>query len=184
MNNTDLFVVVNSFHNPFLDYILPVISKFGTLFWFVFCVILFLLGREKDKEVAILAICALSLTFITTMLLKYVIAEPRPFETLENVRVLTNEEVRHYSSFPSAHASGSFAFAVVVGLKYKMKILGMKLTLIYPLLIFAALIGFSRIYIGLHYPGDVICGAIIGICFAVMVLKLEDKILDIFKTKT
>lgn len=51
-----------------------------------------------------------------------------------------------------------------------------KYRLIYPLIAFAALIGFSRMYIGVHYPLDVVFGAIIGTIYALLVLKLENKI--------
>ena len=69
-----------------------------------------------------------------------------------------------------------FAFAVVVGLKYKIRFLN-NLRLSYPLLVFAILVGFSRIYIGIHYPLDVLFGAIIGATCAIIILKLENKII-------
>jgi len=180
INNTELFYAINYINSPFLDWLMPIISDFGNLIvWFFICAILFIFGGEKGKHVAILAILALILSSIAVGVLKYVVSEPRPFVTLENVRVLTDEALGYYTSFPSGHTSGSFAFAVVVGLKYKIKYLG-NLRLIYPLLIYAVVVGFSRIYIGVHYPFDVIVGAVIGVISAVIVLKLEKKI---FKEK-
>ena len=177
INNTELFYTINSINNPFLDFIMPIISNFGNLIvWFLVCAILFLFGGEKGKNVAILAILALILSSIAVSVLKYVIAEPRPFVTLENVRLLTDEALGYYSSFPSGHTSGSFAFSVVVGLKYKLTVLNKQLKLIYPLLVFAMLVGFSRIYIGVHYPLDVVFGALIGSICAIIVLRLENKI--------
>ena len=176
INNTELFYAINGISSPFLDWLMPIISDFGNLIvWFFICAILFLFGGEKGKKVAILAILALILSSIAVGVLKYVVAEPRPFVTLENVKLLTDDALGYYTSFPSGHTSGSFAFAVVVGLKYKIKTLR-NLRLIYPLLIFAMLVGFSRIYIGVHYPLDVLVGAIIGIICAIIVLKSENKI--------
>lgn len=176
ISNTGLFYFINGINSPFLDFIMPLVSDFGSLIvWFVISAILFLFGGEKGKKVAILAIFALFLSSIAVGILKYAVAEPRPFVTLAHVKVLAHDTLGNYTSFPSEHASGSFAFAVVVGLKYKINFLG-GLRLIYILLVFAALVGFSRIYVGVHYPLDVLFGAIIGIIFAFITLKLENKI--------
>ncbi|MGZ7160922.1 MAG: phosphatase PAP2 family protein, partial [Methanobacterium sp.] len=122
---------------------MPIISDFGNLIvWVLICAILFLFGGEKGKNVAILAILALILSSIAVGVLKYAVAAPRPFVTLENVKLLTDDALGYYTSFPSGHTSGSFAFAFVVGLKYKISFLR-NLRLIYPLLVFAALVGFS-----------------------------------------
>ena len=86
-------------------------------------------------------------------------------------------------SFPSGHAAASFAAAVAIGKKYSFIIKGKSYKLIYPLLAFAAVIGFSRVYIGVHYPLDVIFGAVIGTIFALAVVRFEKKILSFIGLK-
>jgi undecaprenyl-diphosphatase len=177
INNVDLFYAINHINSPFLDWLMPIISYFGSLIiWILISLIIFLFGGKKGRKVAVLAILALFLSSIIVSVLKYLVAEPRPFVTLENVKLLTNGAViGYYTSFPSGHTSSSFAFAFVVGLKYRIRFLK-NLRLIYLLLIFAALVGFSRIYIGVHYPLDVIAGALIGSISAIFILKMEKRI--------
>ena len=107
------------------------------------------------------------------------VAEPRPFLALSNVDLIVHAEETY--SFPSGHAASSFAAAFVIGCKYKLNLKGKKYSLFYPLMIFAVIVGFSRIYIGVHYPYDVIVGAMIGILCGYLVLifwnpNLTDKI--------
>ena len=96
-------------------------------------------------------------------------------QILVDVLVSVNE----IYSFPSGHSASSFAAALVIGLRYKLNFREKSYGLIYPLLAFAVIIGFSRIYIGVHYPFDVLFGALVGIFSALLILKVEDnKIVD------
>lgn len=171
--NTVLFYIINKgMCNSFFDFIMPLITNFGSLIsWILICGSIFIFGGEKGKKVAILGLAALFLSSVAVFVLKYVVAEPRPFLTLPNIDLLTIES--DYS-FPSGHVASSFVAATVLGLKYSFMARGKKCKLIYPLLAFASLIGFSRIYIGVHYPLDVIFGAIIGVICALIVLKIEN----------
>lgn len=132
--------------------------------------------RKKGKKVAIVGLIVLFVCNTTVYLLKFLIAEPRPFVTLPNVDLLVSEKEPY--SFPSGHTASSFAAATVIGLKYKFNLKGKSYRLIYPLLTFAGVIGFSRIYVGVHYPLDVVFGAIIGILTAFLILKIENNIFN------
>ncbi len=173
--NISLFYLINGINNSFLNLLLPIITNFGSLIaWILICIFIYIFGGLYGRKVAVLCLIALFITDIVVISLKYVVAEPRPFLTLSNVNLLMTV---NGNSFPSGHTASSFTAATIIGLKYHLKSKGWKYWLIYPLLIFAILIGFSRIYIGVHYPYDVVFGALIGIVFAIIVLKYEYGIL-------
>ncbi|EKF84759.1 phosphatase PAP2 family protein [Methanobacterium formicicum] len=172
--NVNLFYMINGgMDNIVFDFIMPLITNFGSIIaWVVICGLLFVFGGVKGKKVAVLGLVALFVSNAIVYSLKFIIAEPRPFLTLPNVDLLVYENGSY--SFPSGHTASSFAAAVVIGLKYKFNFRGKSYGLIYPLLAFAGVVGFSRIYVGVHYPLDVAFGALIGILSALIVLKLEN----------
>lgn len=169
--NISLFYLINGINNSYLNLLLPIITNFGSLIaWILICIFIYIFGGSYGRKVAVLCLIALFITDIIVISLKYVVAEPRPFLTLSNVNLLMTA---NGNSFPSGHTASSFTAATIIGLKYHLKSKGWKYWLIYPLLIFAILIGFSRIYLGVHYPYDVVFGALLGIVFAIIVLKYE-----------
>ena len=173
--NTALFYAVNDgMDNSVFNFIMPILTNFGNLIaWSLVCVLIFIFGGQYGKKVAIIGLLALFLSSAAILALKYIVAEPRPFLVLSHVHLLTTE---NDYSFPSGHATASFAGAVAIGKKYSFIIKGKTHKLIYPLLAFAAIIGFSRVYVGVHYPLDVIFGAVIGTIFALAVIRFEKKI--------
>ncbi|MGL6298302.1 MAG: phosphatase PAP2 family protein, partial [Methanobacteriaceae archaeon] len=140
-------------------------------------ILMLLLGDEKTKKLGIWAIITMVIIQIVVSIIKVTVGEPRPFETLANVRVL--DPIGGYS-FPSGHSTLSFALGILLGANYKIKAKLFKdkngnpreFSAIYPLLIFAAIVAFSRPYVGVHYPFDVISGSLIGVIIGIIMLKL------------
>lgn len=90
-------------------------------------------------------------------LMRYLIYSPRPFLVLENVNRLMNHQFE--SSFPSGHTTFYFALATGVYLYNK------KIGRIY--LVLAGLVGFARVFVSVHWPLDILAGAVLGIVTAV-----------------
>ncbi len=173
--NISLFYLINGINNPILNLLMPIITNFGSLIaWILISIFIYIFGGSYGRKVAILCLLALFLTDIIVISLKYLVTEPRPFLTMPNVNLLITI---YGNSFPSGHTASSFTAVTVIGLKYHLKSKGWKYWLIYPLIGFAILVGFSRIYVGVHYPYDVIFGAFIGTVCAIIVLKYEYRIL-------
>lgn len=170
------FSMINSgLDNHIFDFLMPLITDFGSIIaWILIFMLMFTFGGQRTKKIAILGLSALFIADVTVYVLKYLVAEPRPFLTLTNVELLVPEE--HSYSFPSGHAASSFASAYVIGSKIKITYNKNNYGVMYLMMAFAVLIGFSRIYIGVHYPYDVIVGALVGIISAMMVMKLWNNI--------
>ena len=87
------------------------------------------------------------------MLLKHLIARSRPYDCILGLIPLITPPTDY--SFPSGHTAASFAVGALLFRKLPKRY-GI------PALVLAALIGFSRLYLGVHYPSDVLAGALLG----------------------
>ena len=152
--------------SPFLDELMPSVTLLGDdMTGLVFTATLIVFGDEKGRESGILTAAALTGSGLITLGMKTAINRNRPEDPEGKTR-------RSNSSFPSGHASGAFSVATIIGSRYpKTRI---------PVYTLATLVGFSRIYLGRHYPSDVLGGAAVGIASGIVVLHFEDKILNLF----
>ena len=180
--NVELFYLFNhAFQNPFFDYIMPVFTHFGGFKFLILVLIAIVLyahlrNKRTLRKIIFLTLIALLFSDGIAFVLKHLIHEPRPFLSLDNVHLLIAED--DPLSFPSGHTTSTIA--IVTFLVFNMKELAKKHYKIINvcLIIFAILIPFSRMYIGVHYPGDVLAGAAIGIVGAVIVNHFKCEILN------
>ena len=158
------------FSNPLFDIFMPIITnkKNWTL---PIIVLIFLLGffsGPRGKIALTLLIISLSFTdAICAQILKPFFERIRPSHlNLEEVNLLTSKGGKW--SMPSNHAANMFSLAIVLSYFYKK----------YKPLLFllAILISFSRVYVGVHFPGDVIVGGFIGVFISSIFLILWGKI--------
>lgn len=163
--------------NPFLDILMPIITDLGNWTWFLITgwLALFILGGKRGRLVCITAIIAiLVVDNLTSYVIKPFFGRVRPNVLLEMSSI--GELSRAYSpSFPSNHAANIFTLAMILSWGYRKF-----LVLWFGI---AVIVGFSRIYIGAHYPLDVIAGAIVGMSCAIFFIWLNNYILKHLKRR-
>ena len=155
--------------NPFFDTIMPLITALGDggFIWIIISVIL--LSLKKTRKYGFILMVALILCFLIGNLgIKPLVARTRPFNINTAFEILISKPKDF--SFPSGHTMSSFAATIV--LLYMDKKIGIIAFLL------AFLIGFSRLYLYVHFSTDVLAGVIIGILIgilAIMLCKVIDK---------
>ena len=115
----------------------------------------------SSRKLGKLVLIALLLNFIIcNLILKPTFSRVRPFEINDTINMIIKKPKDY--SFPSGHTSASFT--VVFGLYYGFKTKGFRYAryLFYPSLVLAVLISFSRMYLYVHYPSDIIAGVVLG----------------------
>ena len=159
-----VFQLVEKLWNPVLDAIMIFITHLGDdgIFWIALGLILCIF--KKTRKYGVLVILGLGIaSCINNLVLKQIFERPRPFnfEGWPGEFIYPNlVEKPHSFSFPSGHTSSSLGAATPLLIKANKKF-GI------PIFILALLVGFSRVYIHVHYPTDVLLGWFIGAVFAV-----------------
>ena len=161
--DTDLFLVINGAHSPFFDFLMFGASEkwIWIPLYLLFAWLLYKHYGKRSWILILLAGLAVTISDLTAVyLFKNVFLRPRPCHEplLESVIHLVNGYCGGKYGFISSHASNSFALATFLSL-----LLGKKIRFFTALIIvWALLLCYSRVYLGVHYPGDVIVGAIWG----------------------
>ena len=163
----EILYIINELHNPILDKIMIAITSLGNagLIWIGIAV--FLLFMKKTRQCGVLMLASMIIGLILgNGILKNVIARERPCWIDTNIPLLISNP--HDFSFPSGHTLASFEAAVMIYLHNK------KWGRISFML--AILIAFSRMYLFVHFPTDIICGAALGSLISIFVYEGYEKI--------
>lgn len=116
--------------------------------------------RKTRLSGFLLLIALLSTHLVNNLFLKELVNRPRPYETIDAVRLLLPPQAE--TSFPSGHSATAFGSAFVLVIREKAWIR-------YSALTAAILMAFSRVYVGVHYPIDIIVGSLVGTIVASLV---------------
>lgn len=154
--------------NPILDKIMIFITSLGNggMIWIV-ATILLLIPKKTRKAGIVSAAALLGSLLFNNMLIKNIVQRQRPYVTLETLKIIIPRPSDF--SFPSGHSAASFAAAASF-----YRLLPQKFGI--PAIVLAALIAFSRLYVGVHYPTDVLAGALMGIALSYFAQYLVETI--------
>jgi len=161
--DNELFLFLNGLHNSFFDFLMYWISN--RFIWIVLYLwLLYLLVKKYPGKQAILVIIMVALLITVsdqlTVFLKNWFQRPRPChnEDLAGMIHVVKDVCGGPYGFVSGHAANSFALAV-----FLIPLLSDRIPFFKPAILFwAGAIAYSRVYLGVHYPGDIIAGALLG----------------------
>jgi len=160
-----LLWVQNNLRNPVLTQIMKFFTFLGDhgLIWIAISFLL--LCFQKTRRTGEICLAALLFEYmIASFILKPLFARPRPYDIVPGlVRAIRKQKD---FSFPSGHAGSAFACAVVLFKKTPKKY-GISA------IVLALVISFSRIYLGVHYPSDILAGIFLGTAVALIVCRAE-----------
>jgi undecaprenyl-diphosphatase len=178
-----LFFYLNGLHQPWLDTVMAAFSN--KLFWIpLYAWILYLVYKKYGKSVFIILLCAIALIFFsdqTANVFKALVQRYRPTHnpTFGHLVHTVNDYKGGTYGFFSSHASNAFAIIMFVILLLKPTTTKFKLILIS----YACLTSYSRIYLGVHYPADIVVGACCGSGLGFLFYNLTKVLLEKWNIK-
>lgn len=170
--DTQLFLWLNSWHADWLDTPMYWISEAKTWIPFYLLLIVLIIRQSGKKAIGVVMMIALVIVLadgITSKGMKPYFQRPRPsHETAIQKEVHIVREYRGGAyGFASSHAANTFGLAMLLFLGYRRK-----WRYVGWMFVWAFLVSYSRIYLGVHYPLDIVCGAGVGMWTAYSVLAL------------
>jgi len=157
-----------------VDWLNPVmkfVTSLGNVGFIWLITSLVFLCFKKTRIVGVLGLASLVIDYgVNNIIIKNIVQRPRPFTEVEGLLCIIKEPAD--SSFPSSHTGSSIAASLVF-----FKMLPKKYGV--PFLVLGILISLSRLYVGVHYPSDVLFGALSGVIFYILTMKLEKPFTEI-----
>jgi membrane-associated phospholipid phosphatase len=164
-----LFFFINvSLANPVTDILMPLVTSdtFLRLLYLISALLIVWKGDTRLRWLLLFSVLVLALTdSISAQWLKPLIARPRPCQSLPIQQIHLLVDCGAGLSMPSSHASNAFGQAALFGLAFRKWR--------WSLWLFAAIIAVSRVFVGVHYPADVVIGSILGIAIGSAVYFLH-----------
>lgn len=159
---------LQTIHTPLLDKLLAFITSLGNagIIWIVLAVVLLILPKTRKTGIIVAAALLMDL-ILCNLILKNLVARVRPYDVNTAIAILIKKPLDF--SFPSGHTAASFAAMTALFLA-KMKKAWI------AALVLAVLIAFSRLYFYVHYPTDVLGGAVVGILSGIIGYTIVEKI--------
>ena len=162
-----LLFLQNYVRNDYLNIIMNALSSMMNYGIMVIALIIFLLVYKKTRSIGVVALIALLVSvIINNLILKNMVARVRPYDAIEGLMLIARKPNDY--SFPSGHSANVFVVTGVITwcAKRDKKWIGILL------LVLSGFIAFSRMYLGAHYPTDVIFGVMSGLIISIVIYFL------------
>lgn len=168
-----IFLFLNGMHNDFFDVFMWYVSKTAT--WLLMLLFLLYIIFKNNWRLALMVILGIALTItladqISSGLIKDFIGRFRPTHNpeIESIVHTVNGYKGGLYGFVSSHAANTLGVAVYISLLFRNRYITLFMML------WSLLVAYSRIYLGVHYPGDILGGMIVGVISGFVVYKIYD----------
>lgn len=169
--DSSAFSIINSSHSQALNQLMISLSKYGReVFWPIAIILLFVLGGWTGKKTAVVIALSMLVLIPLGVLAKHIVARPRPSIPKSDFLIPSDSEY----AYPSGHAMIVSAGAAVAIMMFSDT--QKKLAISLALAAEAALVCLSRVYVGGHYPLDVIGGILLGVGVSFIFVGIEKHI--------
>lgn len=166
IDDSILLYINNNMHGQIMDKAMIFITSLGNAGFIWIVITVFLISNKKYRNAGLMALGALILsTLLGEGIIKHIFHRMRPSDVIPAANLLISKPLSY--SFPSGHTASSFAAAGVLAKYFK------KYTL--ELYCLASLIAFSRLYLYVHYPTDILAGIILGLLCSRITIYLFNK---------